>query len=82
MVNIDNKKAKSAMWIALGLAWELGYLIAIPLVVLGFIGAYMDRKFETSPLLLLIGIVLAFVITSIGIYRKIAQITSEIDNVR
>lgn len=75
---LDNKKAKSAMWTALSVAWELGYLIAIPLVVLAFSGAWMDRKFGTSPLWLLIGIAFAFIITSVGIYRKIKEITSQI----
>jgi F0F1-type ATP synthase assembly protein I len=79
---LDNQKARSAMWTALGIALELGYLIAIPIIAFGLGGAWLDKKFGTSPLWLLIGVAAAFIITSIGIYRKIKDITSQIDNVR
>lgn len=74
------KKERSAMWLALDLAWELGYIIVIPIVILGVGGAYADKKFETSPLFLLIGIIIAFTITSVAAYRKIKVITQDINN--
>lgn len=64
------------MWKALSLAWELGYTIAIPIVVLGFGGAYLDKKISTSPLFLLLGIGLSLVLSGIGIYRKIKEINN------
>ncbi len=82
MDNIDNKESKpeekrqrSALWLALKIAYELGYLIALPIVILGFAGAYADKQFGTSPTFILIGITLSFIITSIGAYRKIKDIT-------
>lgn len=68
------------MWLALDVAWELGYIVVIPIVVLGAGGAYADKKFGTSPLFLFIGIIIAFTVTSIAAYRKIKVITQEINS--
>ncbi|MBI2638654.1 AtpZ/AtpI family protein [Candidatus Peregrinibacteria bacterium] len=67
---------KSTLWSALNLAWELGYTIAIPIVILGFGGAWLDKKLESSPLLLLAGIILSVIISSIAVYRKIKRISN------
>ena len=69
-----NNGEKSHFWEAMNLAWELGYTIALPIVILGFGGAYADKKFGTTPLFILIGIVVAMVLTSIGIIRKVKKI--------
>lgn len=74
------KNSRSAMWLALDLAWELGYIIVIPIVILGVGGAYADKKFGTSPLFLFIGIIIAFTITSVAAYKKIKVITRDINN--
>ncbi len=66
---ISNKKSNTAS--LMSLAMDLGFTIAIPIVLFGLGGALLDRKLGTSPLFLLIGVVLSIVITSIGIYRKI-----------
>ncbi len=76
------KKERSAMWLALDIAYQLGYLIALPIVVLGFGGAWMDKKFLTSPLFLLIGITLSFIITTIGTFRKIKTITDQMNSIK
>ncbi len=62
-------------WIGLGLAWEMGYTIAIPAVIFSLGGAYTDRWLHTSPIFLLLGIVLAFAISFLSIASKIRQIT-------
>ena len=59
---------------ALSLAWELGYLIAGPLVILALAGRYLDYRIGTSPLFLLVGIVLSVAVTTIGVYWKISRI--------
>lgn len=86
MENHESKAAKkseqSAMWMALQVAYELGYLIALPIVILGIGGAWMDKKFATSPLFILIGITLSFIITSIGVFRKITIITDKINSIK
>lgn len=54
----------------LALAWELGYTIAIPLVIFALAGRFVDKYFNSSPLWLLIGIVVSIVFTSFLLVRK------------
>ncbi|MEK7523881.1 MAG: AtpZ/AtpI family protein [Patescibacteria group bacterium] len=61
---------KSSLWSVLSLAWELGYMIALPIVILGIGGAWLDKKIGTSPAFLLIGIFLSLIVSGIGVYRK------------
>jgi LPXTG-motif cell wall-anchored protein len=58
----------------LGLAWELGYTIAVPLVALALGGRWLDKKLETSPWLLLAGILLSIAISSWLVYKKTLDI--------
>lgn len=58
----------------LQLAWDLGWIIALPIALLGFGGALLDKKLGTSPLLLISGILLSLVITTFGLIKKIKQI--------
>lgn len=55
---------------ALSLAWELGYTITVPLVVLALGGRLLDRAWGTSPWLFVAGIVLSIAISTWLVYRK------------
>lgn len=46
------------------LVWQLGYIIAIPAALLGFGGAYLDKHFDTSPLFMVLGFMVAFGISA------------------
>lgn len=70
-------KEKSQIWSALSLAWQLGYTISIPLVVLALTGRFLDKRFGTSPWLLLAGIFLSLIISTIAVYYKTVRILSE-----
>lgn len=59
---------------ALGLAWELGYTIAVPLVILALGGRYLDKKLGTAPWLLLAGILISIVVSSWAVYKKTLDI--------
>jgi len=59
---------------ALGLAWNLGYTIAVPLVALALLGRYLDKKLGTSPWLLLIGILVSIAVSSWLVYKKTLDI--------
>ena len=61
-------------WSAWRLAGELGYTIAIPIVLLALLGRWADRQFESSPWLLLAGIVVSIFISSALVYRKVSKI--------
>lgn len=56
------------------MAGQLGYTIAIPLVVLALTGRFLDKKLNSSPWFLLIGMLSSLVITSIWVYKKSTEI--------
>lgn len=60
--------------LSLKLAWELGYLIALPAAGLGFLGAYADKYAGTSPLFIILGFLLAFTVSAIAVTRKVRAI--------
>lgn len=68
------RSIKDDLWLTVQLAWHLGYIIAIPAVVFGFGGAYLDRTWGTSPLFILLGFALATVLSSWGVLRKVREI--------
>ena len=72
----DEKKV-SSQWSVFSLAMELGYLIAIPLVVFALARRFLDRKLETSPWIFLAGICLAIVLTTYLVYRKTVSVFEE-----
>ncbi|MDD3486960.1 MAG: AtpZ/AtpI family protein [Candidatus Moranbacteria bacterium] len=59
---------------ALSLAWEMGYTIAVPIVVFALSGRYADKKLETSPWFLLGGILLSTLLSSWLIWKKTLDI--------
>lgn len=69
-------KQEYSMWSALGLVGELGYIIAIPAVLGGFGGAYLDKYFDTSPLFTLLGLLLALIISGYAVYRRVKNVSS------
>jgi F0F1-type ATP synthase assembly protein I len=72
---MDNKKNnKENFWSMLSLAWELGYLIALPLIFFALIGRFLDKYFHTSPWLFLCGISMAIIISVYIVYKKIIKI--------
>lgn len=64
---------KTAMG-ALSLAWDLGLMIALPIVIFGSIGKYVDGRFGTRPGFTLLGIGLAMVASSTWMYRQIKNL--------
>jgi F0F1-type ATP synthase assembly protein I len=61
---------------AFGLAWEMGYTMAIPLVILALAGQLVDKHYQTSPLFLLIGIIISIIVSSILVGMKAVAIIS------
>ena len=68
------KDQKKDSWSAVGFAWELGYSISIPLVIFTLGGRFLDRKFGTSPWLLLTGLFVSIIITLYIVYKKTMKI--------
>ncbi|MDP2789520.1 MAG: AtpZ/AtpI family protein [bacterium] len=70
---------KQGFWQALGMAWELGYIIAIPIVILGLGGRFLDKRFDTSPWLFLAGVLLSIVLTSFGLVWKFKKLLKDVE---
>jgi len=68
---------ESGMWVALGFAWRLGYSIAIPLVVLLLVGRLLDKRFGTSPWLLITGLALSFITTNVLMFREAMRVMQQ-----
>ena len=62
-------KKKSKEFSVLGIAWNVGYMIAIPIIFYTVAGVYIDRTFGTSPLFIVIALILS-VVTSMFIILK------------
>ncbi|MDD2785696.1 MAG: AtpZ/AtpI family protein [Patescibacteria group bacterium] len=69
---------------AFSLAWELGYLMAIPLILFALGGRLLDKYLNTSPAFLMLGIVSSIIVSSILVALKatkiISGITKGVDN--
>ena len=59
---------------ALSYAWQFGYTVAVPLVVLALLGRFLDRTLHTSPWFLLAGILLSIIISSVAVVMKALSI--------
>lgn len=70
----DKTSIRGDLWLAIRLAWDFGWIIAIPVVLFGFGGAYLDKAKDTSPLFLLLGLTLALTLSTMGILRKVREI--------
>lgn len=75
----DSTGSRQALWQALNLAWELGYSIAVPLVIFALVGRWLDGRLHTSPWLFLSGVVLAIISTSLLLIRKFTRILRDLN---
>lgn len=68
------KNKNEQPWNLIGLAWDMGWLIALPLVGLSLAGKFMDGVFHTSPLFILVGVLTAVTLSSVLVYRKTTEL--------
>lgn len=55
---------------ALKIAGDFGFTIAAPVVVFALIGQKIDDRYNTKPLFLIIGMIIAAILTGLMIYKK------------
>lgn len=56
------------------LAGELGIVIAAPLLILILLGVQVDKKLGTTPLFIIVGLLTAMVVSTLGVACKIRQL--------
>lgn len=71
--NDTNNQKEITKWRMVNLAVEMGFIIALPLVALGFLGKWLDSKYGTEPWLTVAGILVAIVMTTIWLTRRIKE---------
>lgn len=62
-----------------GVASELGFLIAIPIVVFALVGRWLDRRFGTGVVFLILGILVAITATSLLIARRLQSMVKRLE---
>jgi ATP synthase protein I len=67
--SIMKQKPPSPVWGPLALFGQLGFTIAIPIIALAILGNYLDGRFNTTPLLTLLGLLLGLISGIFGAYR-------------
>lgn len=63
----------------LGLALQLGFAVSTAAVIFAYGGHWLDTKFETSPLLFLIGIALGFAASMALVWRIVAPLQANLN---
>ena len=63
----------------LGVAFELGFIIALPIVLFAFLGKWLDRHFHHS-FYIYVGIVLALTSSVLWIYARLQPLVSRLQN--
>lgn len=71
----ENDKKAAGQGLVFSLAFELGFMIAVPVAIFSLLGGFLDRKLETSPIFILIGIFVSIFVSGYSIYQKIKSIT-------
>lgn len=69
----EENKEKN-LFSVVSLAWELGYVVAVPLIIFALVGRFLDKKLETSPWIFLLGVVISIIVSVFMVYRKADKI--------
>lgn len=72
------EEQKTRVWLFLvGLVGQLGFMIALPIVLLAFGGRLLDARLQMSPVFLLAGIALAGIITTAWVVRRMRTLRDQ-----
>jgi len=67
---------------ALSLAWQLGFLIALPIIGFILLGFWSDKFFKTQPIFLIFGLLLGILITIYEVYHWLIPLIKNKDRER
>ena len=70
----NDKSQKGFRGELVSLAFDMGFMIAIPIVVLTLGGKLVDNYFSTSPLFLLIGVLISTVVSTYLVFKKVKNL--------
>lgn len=67
------------IWYAISLAFQLGFLIVVPIGGFMLLGLWGDNYFHTAPLLLITGVVVGVIITAYEVYHLLSPLIRKND---
>jgi len=74
----EKNEEKSPIKAAMSVLLDVGYIIAVPLVFFALLGRMVDNMWGTSPLFILIGIVLAAISSTMYLRKKISHLVNKL----
>ena len=67
----EGKKKSGSNWsLAMRIGTDFGITIAAPVVLLSLAGKWLDSRYQTRPLFIIVGFALAALLSGVSIYRK------------
>lgn len=73
-MNIQPQNPKDLnKWRLVNLGFELGFVIALPLLGFSLLGKWLDNRFGTTPWITLAGILFAIVTTTVWLTRRLKE---------
>lgn len=75
----DSNKKHLTRLKTVNIALEFGFIVVIPLLAFGYLGKWLDGKYDKN-YFVLIGIVLAMVVTTVWFYKTIKKLMEQMKN--
>ena len=76
----EKSKNRFKVLYALSLAWQMGFLIAVPIAGFILLGLFLDNLFFSLPLFVIIGAILGISLTFYELYHWLLPFLEEKDN--
>ena len=67
-------------WQVVSLAFELGFIIALPVLLFGLLGKYLDARLGTNPVFKTIGLLLALTSSGIWLTKRFSEVFKSLNN--
>ncbi|MDP2641258.1 MAG: AtpZ/AtpI family protein [Candidatus Yanofskybacteria bacterium] len=74
------KSSQNKVLAALALAWQVGFLIVLPMGILLLGGLWLDAKLNSAPLFVLAGMVTGTVLGAVLLTRRVMRILQDNDD--
>jgi cobalamin biosynthesis protein CobD/CbiB len=80
MDNLKKKQTKTYTFETakvFGVAFEMGFIIALPIVLFGFAGKWLDAKYQTH-FFVYIAIAVSLIFSGIWLYKRLAELARKL----
>lgn len=78
---VMSQKNNFKIFYALSLAWQLGFIVAVPLGGFLFLGFLVDKFFKTQPLFLIVGLLVGVIVTVYEVYHLLVPLIASVPRV-